>query len=45
MSNTQAEKSNAIKQMRGLLKTDKLAPTDEQVKEMLEQRRIEKYFK
>ena len=40
----QPERSRIIKQMKGLLKTDQLAPTDEQVKEMLEERRVEKYL-
>jgi hypothetical protein len=39
-----AERSRAIEQMRGLLKTDKPAPTDEEVKAMLEERRIDKYL-
>ncbi len=37
-------KSEAIKQMKGLLKTDQPAPSDEQVKAMLEERRVEKYL-
>jgi hypothetical protein len=41
----QPERSNAIKRMRGLLKTDKPAPTDEEVEAMLEERRVEKYLK
>jgi hypothetical protein len=32
-----------IKQMRGLLKTDKPAPTDEEITAMLEERRQEKH--
>ncbi|MDJ1174813.1 hypothetical protein [Roseofilum capinflatum] len=39
-----AERSRAIEQMRGLLKTDKPAPTDEEVEAMLEERRIDKYL-
>jgi hypothetical protein len=39
----QAERSRAIQQMRGLLKTDQPAPTDEEVEEMLEEERMEKY--
>ncbi|MDJ1170074.1 hypothetical protein PMG71_11605 [Roseofilum sp. BLCC_M154] len=39
-----AERSKAIEQMRGLLKTDKPAPTDEEVEAMLEERRINKYL-
>jgi hypothetical protein len=38
------ERSRVIKQMKGLLKTDKPAPTDEEVKAMLEERRMEKYL-
>ncbi|NMG18930.1 hypothetical protein [Brasilonema bromeliae] len=38
------ERSRIIKQMKGLLKTDKPAPTDEQVAAMLEERRMEKYY-
>ncbi|MEH1904506.1 MAG: hypothetical protein V7L04_24640 [Nostoc sp.] len=38
------ERSRIIKQMKGLLKTDQLAPTDEQVESMLEERRVEKYL-
>ena len=40
----QPERSRIIKQMKGLLKTDQPAPTDEQVKAMLEERRVEKYL-
>lgn len=40
----QLERSRAIKQMKGLLKTDQPAPTDEQVEAMLEERRVEKYL-
>lgn len=36
--------SNAIRQMRGLLKTDRPAPSDEQVSVMLEERRLEKHL-
>jgi len=39
-----SERSQAIKQMKGLLKTDQPAPTDEQVQAMLEERRVEKYL-
>lgn len=39
----QAERSSAIQQMRGLLKTDQPAPTDEEVEGMLEEERMEKY--
>ncbi len=38
------DRSKYIKQMKGLLKTDRPAPTDEQVEAMLENRRIEKYL-
>lgn len=41
---SRAERSRAIEQMRGLLKTDKPAPTDEEVEAMLEERRINKYL-
>jgi len=39
-----ADRSGAIRRMRGLLKTNKPAPTDEQVAAMLEERRMEKYL-
>jgi hypothetical protein len=42
---SQSELSGAIRRMRGLLKTDQPAPTDEQVKAMLEERRVEKYLR
>jgi len=38
------DRSGAIRRMRGLLKTDRTAPTDEQVIAMLEERRVEKYL-
>lgn len=38
------DRSGAIRRMRGLLKTDQPAPTDEQVAAMLEERRVEKYL-
>ena len=38
------ERSNAIQRMRGLLKTDQPAPTDREIAEMLEERRVEKYL-
>ncbi len=38
------ERSGAIQRMRGLLKTDQSAPTDEQVTTVLEARRVEKYL-
>lgn len=37
------DRSGAIHRMRGLLKTDRPAPTDEEVAAMLEARRVEKY--
>ena len=39
-----ADRSGAIQRMRGLLKTDQPAPTDEEVATMLEARRVEKYL-
>ena len=41
---SQLDRSSAIKRMRGLLKTDQPAPTDEEVAAMLEERRVEKYL-
>jgi len=41
---SQPERSGAIQRMRGLLKTDKPAPTDQEVVAMLEERRVEKYL-
>ncbi|MEG4501606.1 hypothetical protein QUB05_31130 [Microcoleus sp. F10-C6] len=38
------DRSGAIQRMRGLLKTDQPAPTDEDVAAMLEARRVEKYL-
>jgi hypothetical protein len=40
----QPDRSSAIQRMRGLLKTEQPAPTDEEVAVMLEERRVEKYF-
>jgi hypothetical protein len=40
----QPDRSGAIQRMRGLLKTDKPAPTDVEVAVMLEERRVEKYL-
>jgi|JI8StandDraft_2_1071088.scaffolds.fasta_scaffold14185_4 hypothetical protein len=40
----QPDRSGAIQRMRGLLKTDKPAPTDAEVAVMLEERRVEKYL-
>ncbi|RMG07243.1 MAG: hypothetical protein D6728_17080 [Cyanobacteria bacterium J055] len=37
-----SERSGAIQRMRGLLKTEKPAPTDREVAVMLEERRVEK---
>jgi hypothetical protein len=39
-----ADRSGAIQRMRGLLKTDQPAPTDEEVAAMLDERRMEKYL-
>jgi hypothetical protein len=41
---SEADRSGAIQRMRGLLKTDQPAPTDEDVAAMLEARRVEKYL-
>jgi hypothetical protein len=41
---SEPERSGAIRRMRGLLKTDQLAPTDREVAAMLEDRRVEKYL-
>ena len=41
---SQFDRSSAIQRMRGLLKTDQPAPTDEEVAVMLEERRAEKYL-
>ena len=43
-SDSTSERSSAIERMRGLLKTDQPAPTDEKVAAMLEKRRVEKYL-
>ncbi len=40
----QPDRSGAIQRMKGLLKTDKPAPTDAEVAVMLEERRVEKYL-
>ncbi|WP_416675265.1 hypothetical protein [Egbenema bharatensis] len=37
-------RSSAIRRMRGLLKTEQPAPTDEEVAVMLEERRVEQYL-
>ncbi|MCX5965105.1 MAG: hypothetical protein NT070_18840 [Cyanobacteria bacterium] len=39
-----ADRSDAIQRMRGLLKTDQPAPTDEEVAAMLDERRVERYL-
>ncbi|PSF35011.1 hypothetical protein C7H19_17870 [Aphanothece hegewaldii CCALA 016] len=41
---SRSDREGAIRRMRGLLKTDQPAPTDEEVVTMLEERRIEKYL-
>ncbi|MCC5608800.1 hypothetical protein LC612_18900 [Nostoc sp. CHAB 5834] len=41
---SQPERSGAIRRMRGLLKTDRPAPTDEEVATMLQERRVDKYL-
>lgn len=43
-STAQPDRSLAIKRMRGLLKTNQPAPTDEEVAAMLAERREEKYL-
>ncbi|MFM6158595.1 MAG: hypothetical protein ACKO3K_08255 [Cuspidothrix sp.] len=42
--NQQSERTRIIKQMKGLLKTNQPAPTDEQVKAMLAEHKEEKYL-
>jgi hypothetical protein len=42
--NLHLNRTSSIKQMKGLLKTDKPAPTDEEVEAMLEERRVEKFL-
>lgn len=39
-----SERTRIIKEMKGLLKTNQPAPTDEQVNAMLEEHRVEKYL-
>ncbi len=39
-----SNRSSAIQRMRGLLKTDQPAPTDQEVATMLEERQVEKYL-
>ncbi|WP_263974861.1 hypothetical protein [Leptolyngbya sp. BL0902] len=41
---TQSDRSSTIQRMRGLLKTDQPAPTDEEVAAMLEERRVTNAF-
>jgi hypothetical protein len=41
---SESDRSGAIQRMRGLLKTDRSAPTDEEVAAMLADRRMEKYL-
>lgn len=41
---TQPDRSGAIRRMRGLLKTEQPAPTDDEVTAMLKERRVEKYL-
>ena len=41
---SESDRSGAIRRMRGLLKTDQPALTDEEVAAMLEQRRVEKFL-
>lgn len=38
------ERADTIQRIRGLLKTDKPAPTDQDVATLLEQRRVDKYL-
>jgi hypothetical protein len=40
---SEPDRSGAIRRMRGLLRTDQPAPTDEEVDAMLEERRMGKY--
>lgn len=42
--NSQPNRKALIQQMRGLLKTDQPSPTDAEVAEMLQARRVEKYL-
>jgi hypothetical protein len=41
---TAPDRAGAIQRMRGLLKTEEAAPTDAEVKAMLDDRRVEKYL-
>jgi hypothetical protein len=40
---SQSDRSGAIQRMRGLLKTDQPAPTDEEVAALLDERRVQKH--
>ncbi|MEH1865824.1 MAG: hypothetical protein V7K69_12575 [Nostoc sp.] len=42
---SQPNRKALIQRMRGLLKTDQSSPTDAQVEEILQERRVEKYLK
>jgi hypothetical protein len=42
--NPQPNRKTLINQMRGALKTARPAPTDAQIEEILEERRVEKYL-
>ncbi|WP_066382120.1 hypothetical protein [Anabaena sp. CA = ATCC 33047] len=42
--NPHPDRTRIIQQMKGLLKTNQPAPTDEEVEAMLEERRVEKYL-
>ena len=44
LPNSHTDRTRIIKQMKGLLKTDRPAPTDREVETMLEERRVEKYL-
>lgn len=41
---SQPDRSGSIRRMRGLLKTDQPAPTDDEITAMLDERRVEKYL-
>ncbi len=43
--NPHLNRTSSIKQMKGLLKTDKPAPIDAEVEAMLEERRMEKFLR
>ena len=44
LTSAKVDRSRAIDKIRGLLKMDKPAPTDEEVEIMLEERRLNKYL-